>query len=79
MAPVFRDAGVSAPGNLNHALRSTFGKTLWRNGVPIEKVSELMGHEDTRTTPRYLALSQDDMADAMRVLNRVLPARQGGC
>ena len=77
MVPAFRDAGISAPGNLNHALRRTFGKTLWRNGVPIEKISELMGHEDTRTTRHYLALNQDDMTEAMRVLNRVLPARGG--
>jgi integrase len=76
MAPVFEAAGIVAPGNLNHALRRTFGKTLWRNGVPIEKVAELMGHEDTKTTRRYLVLDQDDMRDAMAVLNRVLPARR---
>lgn len=73
--PIFESAGIRAPGNLNHALRRTFGKTLWRNGVPIEKIAELLGHEDTRTTRRYLALDQQDMADAMDVLNRVLPAK----
>ncbi len=76
IGPAFEAAGIRAPGNLNHALRRTFGKTLWNNGVPLPKVAALMGHEDVRTTQRYLALDDEDMAGAMQVLNRVLPARR---
>lgn len=73
MKPTFEDAGVRMTWNLNHALRRTFGRTLWTKGVPLEVVSDLLGHQDTKTTIRYLALRRDDMISAMRVLDRVLP------
>jgi integrase len=74
MVPVFVSAGVKRPDNLNHALRRTFGRSLWDNGVPIEKIAYLMGHEDTRTTIRYLGLDQEDARSAMAVLNRAFPS-----
>ena len=76
MRPVFEDAGVRMSWNLNHALRRTFGRTLWSKGVPLEVISDLLGHQDTKTTIRYLALRKDDMVSAMRVLDRVLPPLQ---
>jgi integrase len=74
MVPAFQGAGVKKPDNLNHALRRTFGRSLWDEGVPIEKIAYLMGHEDTRTTIRYLGLDQEDALSAMAVLNRAFPA-----
>jgi len=71
--PVFEDAGVRMSWNLNHALRRTFGRTLWTKGVPLEVISDLLGHQDTKTTIRYLALRKDDMVSAMRVLDQALP------
>ncbi len=59
--------------NLNHALRRTFGRTLWTQGVPLEVISDFLGHQDTKTTIRYLALRNDDMVSAMRVLDQALP------
>ena len=76
MSPVFEEAGVRAAWYLNHALRRTFGRTLWSKGVPLEVVSDLLGHRDTKTTIRYLALRRDDMVSAMRVLDRALPPLQ---
>ena len=73
MRPVFEDAGIRMPWNLNHALRRTFGRTLWTKGVPLEVISDLLGHQDTKTTIRYLALRNDDMVSAMRVLDQALP------
>lgn len=73
MRPVFEDAGVRMAWNLNHALRRTFGRTLWTKGVPLEVISDLLGHQDTKTTIRYLALRKDDMVSAMRVLDQALP------
>jgi integrase/recombinase XerD len=75
MVPAFQEAGVKNPDNLNHALRRTFGRSLWDEGVPIEKIAYLMGHDDTRTTIRYLGLDQEDARSAMAVLNRAFPAR----
>ncbi len=72
--PAFRVAGLSLPGTLNHALRRTCGRTLWENGVPIGKIAELLGHSDTKTTQRYLALRQDDSDATIRVLERRFPA-----
>jgi integrase len=73
MQPAFEAAGVRRAWNLHHALRRTCGRTLWKNGVPIETVSKILGHADVRMTMRYLAIDQDDMAQAMQVLSRVLP------
>ncbi|MGI0151227.1 MAG: tyrosine-type recombinase/integrase [Thermoplasmata archaeon] len=52
--PVFEAAGVRKAWNLNHALRRTFGRTLWTKGVPLGVIAQLTGHEDTLTTKRYL-------------------------
>lgn len=71
--PVFEAAGVRRRWNLIHALRRTFGRTLWKKGVPLEVIAQLMGHEDTVTTKRYLALDTDDMAQAMSLLDQVFP------
>lgn len=73
MQPAFEAASVRRAWNLHHALRRTCGRTLWKNGVPIETVSKILGHADVRMTVRYLAIDQDDMARAMEVLGRVLP------
>jgi integrase len=73
MQPVFEAASVRRAWNLHHALRRTSGRTMWKNGVPIETVSKILGHADVRMTIRYLAIDQDDMAQAMEVLGRVLP------
>ena len=59
--------------NLNHALRRTFGRTLWSKGAPLEVISDLLGLQDPKTTIRYLALRNDDMVSAMRVLDRAVP------
>ena len=76
VGPLFEEAGIRIAWNLNHALRRTFGRTLWSKGVPLEVVSDLLGHQDTKTTIRYLALRTDDMVSAMRVLDRALPPLQ---
>jgi len=72
--PAFEEAGVRKASNLNHALRRTCGRTAWAHGVPIEKISYMLGHEDTRTTRRYLALNLEDMRSVISVLNEVFPA-----
>ena len=51
----------------NHTLRRTFGRTLYRAGIPIETISKLYGHDDVKTTIRYLGIDLDDMGSALRV------------
>lgn len=49
----------------NHTLRRTFGRELYRSGVPIAVISTIMGHKSTEQTMKYLGLELDDMAKAM--------------
>lgn len=49
----------------NHTLRRTFGRTAYRAGIPIETIAKLLGHEDVKTTIRYLGIDLDDMGAAL--------------
>ena len=51
----------------SHTLRRTFGRILYRSGVPIATISKFYGHDDLSTTIRYLGLDMDDMTDAMKL------------
>jgi len=73
-----------------HTLRRTFGRNLWLRGIPIETISELMGHASTDMTRLYLGLNLSDMRKAiseygtkseMRIIEKVperkiAPSRQ---
>lgn len=50
----------------NHDLRRTCGRMMYRSGVKIEHIAKIFGHEDTRTTIKYLGLDIEDMSNAMR-------------
>jgi len=52
----------------NHTLRRTFGRTLWKNGIPIETISEILGHESTDVTLDYIGVNIDDMTESMAKL-----------
>ncbi len=68
---LFVQAGLDLPYNLHHALRRTFGRSLWARSVPLEVIARLLGHEDTRMTIRYLALREDDLRGAMAISDDV--------
>jgi site-specific recombinase XerD len=48
-----------------HMLRHTFGKNLIDNGVSIEKVAQLMGHNNLNTTGIYVKPGPKDLEDAV--------------
>jgi len=52
----------------NHTLRRTGGRMLWKAGVDLEVIKEILGHEDTKMTVRYLGLNLDDQSEAMTKL-----------
>jgi integrase/recombinase XerD len=50
---VFRAAGL--PQGHPHQLRDTFAVNMLQDGVPLEEVSKMLGHESIKTTERYYA------------------------
>lgn len=52
-----------------HDMRHDFASQLVMRDVSIEKVSELMGHADIKTTQRYSHLSNESLAKAVQVLD----------
>lgn len=55
-----------------HTMRRTCGRNLWliedahgRRIVPIETISEYLGHSSTDTTRRYLGINLSDMRQAL--------------
>ncbi len=63
---VGRESGVRIGGH--HTLRRTGGRKLWIAGVPVETVSEILGHASVDMTIRYLGINISDMAKAQRRL-----------
>ncbi|HXZ43585.1 MAG TPA: site-specific integrase, partial [archaeon] len=51
-----------------HDLRHTFASRLVMDGVPIERVQELMGHRDIRMTQRYAHLAPGHLREAVQRL-----------
>ena len=50
-----------------HACRATFCTMLYRNGVPLETASKLMGHSDINVTARfYRMVGTNEMQNAVK-------------
>ncbi len=50
-----------------HTLRRTFGRELWRSGVKITTIANILGHESIEMTIKYLGINLDDQAEAMQL------------
>ncbi|HEY3668203.1 MAG TPA: tyrosine-type recombinase/integrase [Polyangiaceae bacterium] len=53
-----------------HALRHGFCTELVRDNVGVETVRVLAGHEDLRTTQRYLHAERPDLVSAMETFSK---------
>jgi len=49
----------------NHTLRRTFGRMMYRCGVPLATIAKMLGHESTDVTLSYIGVDLDDMGSAM--------------
>ena len=71
-ATAVRHAGL---GNVRiHDLRHTYASRLLQQGIPIERVQLLLGHESVNTTARYSHLVADDWAAVRDALSTSLTA-----
>lgn len=66
VADRFRSVGITS-GSI-HRLRATYGTTLRRAGVDIRLIQTLMRHSSLATTEHYLGVSEDERANAIRLL-----------
>lgn len=63
-----RKAGLLDNGGL-HIMRHTFCSHLAMQGVPVNAIKELAGHQDLMTTMRYMHLSPSARESAVRTLD----------
>jgi site-specific recombinase XerD len=60
-----------------HHYRHNFASSLVLKSVPLPVVMSLMGHSKLETTQRYLSVRTEDLADAVAVLDNVIPNING--
>ncbi|MBA7639115.1 Tyrosine recombinase XerD [subsurface metagenome] len=48
-----------------HTLRKTFGYHLRKQGVSIERISDLLGHRNIKVTFRYIGISDDERKEVL--------------
>lgn len=65
-------AGIDSQGRGCHALRHTFATTLFKKGVDIKIVSQILGHGSTRITyDTYVSVLQEQIAQSINVIPEV--------
>lgn len=69
--------GITKPLT-THLARHTFATTITlTNGVPIETVSKMLGHQSLRTTQHYAKIVDRKISDDMQILRAKLAAQNG--
>lgn len=63
-----KKAGVMKPGSI-HALRHSFATHLLDKGTDVTMIQKLLGHNDIKTTLRYLHVTNRDMLQVMSPLD----------
>lgn len=53
----------------NHMLRRTFARQLWSSGTDILVISAILGHENTRTTIKYIGVNAVEMSMALKAMD----------
>ncbi|MBL1227265.1 site-specific integrase [Enterococcus sp. BWR-S5] len=53
----------------SHSMRKTFGYSLYKNGIDIEIIQDLLNHSSQRETLRYIGITQEDKDVAVMSLD----------
>jgi integrase/recombinase XerD len=70
LATAKRKAGILKPGSI-HALRHSFATHLLDKGTDVTIIMKLLGHNDIKTTLRYLHVTNKDMLRLMSPLDEL--------
>ena len=71
---IIKDASKECPSiaDLNlHALRHTFATNLMSKGVHVMVLQSLLGHQDIKTTQRYVHVQDTDREQAIRAISAI--------
>lgn len=68
LAAAKKKAGIMKPGSV-HALRHSFATHLLDKGTDVTMIMKLLGHNDIKTTLRYLHVTNRDMLQVMSPLD----------
>ena len=68
LAVAKQKAGILKPGSV-HALRHSFATHLLDKGTDVTMIMKLLGHNDIRTTLRYLHVTNRDMLQVISPLD----------
>jgi integrase/recombinase XerD len=68
LAAAKKKAGILKPGSI-HALRHSFATHLLDKGTDVTMIMKLLGHNDIKTTLRYLHVTNRDMLQVMSPLD----------
>jgi integrase len=59
---VFKDAGDMLGLTINtHSMRKSRGMAMYKDGVPVEKISKVLNHSNTTSTLRYLGITKEEV------------------
>ena len=68
IATAYKEAGIDHQGQPLHILRHTFATRLIQEGVELEKIQQLLGHQDFSTTLQYAHLTSRSVKDEVNKL-----------
>lgn len=64
-------------GKTFHGLRRTMGTNLVRGGIPLDEVSQILGHRNINSSRHYIALHDDMLVECCMDISAFATAKEG--
>lgn len=64
-------------GKTFHGLRRTMGTNLVRNGVPLEEVSQILGHRNVNSSRHYMSLDYETLTECRMDISAFATGKEG--